>query len=286
MLLKQLLKYCLIGLILLNFNRGDVFANNKDNKSAPDEQKLFILGASSALVFIYAYGIENTMWWKGEKSSFHFNWQQDWTYALGADKFGHFFFGYFLSSLYSRGLQWCNINLQKSLLYSSIISLTYQTFVEIRDGFSRRYGFSWGDFIADIFGSFMPYFQNNIDFIKELRFKISYYPSERFKHNSNRYIIDDYESTFDWISFPLNKLLPKKLRIFPSFLNIAFGHSVQGLESKFPRHRLFLSLDFNAEAIPLKGKFWKNFLRIINFYHFPAPAIQIYPGVIWYGLKF
>ncbi len=284
---KRILIKIIPVLLLILFVRRSFALNNNGDNNKINKERLIILGASSALTFVYFYGIENNMWWKGQKSAFHFNWKQDWSYALGSDKFGHFFFGYFLSTNYSRALQWCGLKKGKSLFYSSLISIAYQTFIEIRDGFSRNYGFSWGDFAADLLGSFLPYLQERLDFTRELRFKISFFPSEKFKRGSNRYIIDDYESTFDWIAVPLNKILPEQFKsnVF-NFLNIALGHSVSALDTKHPSHRFFLSLDFNAEAISTKSKFLKFILRLINFYHLPSPAVQIYPDVIWYGLKF
>ncbi len=284
---RRIITASVLVLLLLGFGNKSFSQSDGGVSGKPNVKRLIILGASSAAVFVYAYGIENTMWWKGEKSSFHFNWKQDWTYALGSDKYGHFFFGYFFSTLYSAGLQWCNIPRRKSLFYSSLISLAYQTFIEVRDGFSKNYGFSWGDFTADFIGSFLPYFRERVDFIRNLQFKISFYPSEKFKNNSNRYITDDYESTFDWATFPLNKILPGKFRSkYFDFLNLALGHSVTGLGTKHPHHRWFLSLDFNAEALHIKGKLARFILRLIDFYHLPAPAVQIYPNTVWYGLKF
>ncbi len=250
--------------------------------------RLGIVGTATAAAFVYGYGVQNTMWWKGEKSSFHTNWKQDWVYAMGSDKYGHFYFAHLVSNIYSQLFDWCGIGRKKSQIYGALFALGYQTFIEIRDGFSRDYGFSWGDFTANTIGASLPLLKEKWKFLRDFKFKISYYPSERFKHNSNRHILDDYESTYDWISYPLYKLLPSSVGKFvPKIFNIAIGHSVKKLDIESEKtHEFFIALDWNFEALPGESKFWKILKRDLNFYHFPSPAIKIYPDVIWYGLKF
>jgi len=250
--------------------------------------RLAVSAGVTSVAFVYAYGIENTMWWKGRKSPFHFNWQQDWTYAMGSDKFGHFFFGSVISTVYSQVFEWCGFERDKSVLYGALFAFGYQTFLEVRDGFSSEYGFSWGDFLANVLGESLPYWKNKYPFLRDLKFKISLYPSERFRHGSNRHIIDDYESIYDWISYPLYKILPANFsRFIPRFINIAIGHSVKKLDLPNARHHEFyIGLDWNLEE--LSGDCWllKVVKKDLNFYRLPAPAVKIYPTTIWYGIKF
>ena len=257
-------------------------------KSQTDSSKIIpsrLAIVSSATVggFVYAYGIQNNMWWKGEKSTFHSNWQNDWTYALGSDKFGHFYFGTLISKTYSDLFYWSGFSKDESKLFGAFLSFSYQTFIEIRDGFSKEYGFSWGDFSANLLGSSLQLFKSEIDFLNYIDFKISYYPSERFKNNSNQYILDDYESTYNWISINSNKLISEKI---PSFINIAVGHSVKRLDFSDSYHEIFLSLDWNFTGIKTNSSFLKKLFEYLDFYHFPAPTLKIYPNIVWYGLKF
>ena len=250
--------------------------------------KLSLVGGITIGVFIYGYALQNNLWWKGDKSEFHFVWKQDWVYALGEDKYGHFFFPYLVSNIYSQALEWSGFDEEKSLWYSSSFALAYETFVEIRDGFSKQWGFSWGDFTADALGSAYPILQHKIPILKNFNFKISFYPSDRFKHGSNKVIFDDYESTYDWLSINVHNLLPKNIRRFyPAFINLTVGHSVEKLDNLGGgNHRFYIGIDWNMEALPGSGWFWKLLKRNLNYYHFPSPVIQIYPHVILYGLKF
>ena len=250
--------------------------------------KLLILGGVSAGAFIYAYGVQNNMWWKGEKSEFHTNWTEDWNSSLGADKVGHFYFGQSVATLYKHGFMWVGYTEEKSTLYSGLFTFTYQTFLEIRDGFSKDYGFSWGDFGANLLGSMYPYLQYQYPLLNKYNFKISFDPSERFQNDSHAYILDDYESTYHWLSIDINQFLPSALEnVFPDIINLGIGHSVSGLNFHgSENHEFFIGLDWDIKSLPGNNPFLKFLKETFNLYHLPAPTVKIYPNVVWYGLKF
>lgn len=255
--------------------------NNKINYT-----KLSIIGGVTLSGFIYGHSLQSKIFWTGKSSSFHFNWQQDWENYLGADKFGHFYFPYVVTHLYSDLFEWSGIEREQSLIYSGSLALFYQTYVEVFDGFTKDLGFSWGDMGANILGSVYPYLQEKNPVLKNFHFKISFYPSERFKQGSNEVIFDDYESTYHWLSINIHNFLPENIKKFyPSFINLSVGHSVNNLDFD-KNHELFLGLDWNLESLPGDFWLWKIIKKYLNFYHFPAPAVKIYPNVIWYGLKF
>lgn len=266
------------------------FAQQSDSlrSSSINYYRLGLVGGITAAGFVYGHILQQDLWWKGEKSDFHFEWNNDWKYALGADKFGHFFFPYLVSNIYADAFEWTGINRRNSLLYASTLAILYQTYVEVRDGFSKQWGFSWGDFTANTLGAAYPLLQNEIPALKNINFKISYYPSERFRNNSHKSLIDDYESTYSWVSFNVYNFLPQSIKeYYPSFVNIAVGHSVKKLDlTGSAYHEIYLGLDWNLEALPGDSSFLKKIKKYLNFYHFPAPAIRIAPGIVWYGLKF
>lgn len=147
--MKKLTALILIFILL----QGKLFSSDSTEVSRPNHYKLAVVSGVTAGAFIYAYGIQNNMWWKGEQSSFHLNYHRDWTYALGSDKYGHFYFGYLISDVYSQVFSWCGFNNYNSKLYAALLTTGYQTFLEVRDGFSEKYGFSWGDFAANLAGA-------------------------------------------------------------------------------------------------------------------------------------
>ncbi len=249
--------------------------------------KLTFIGASTLGGFIYGQAFQKNLWWKGEKSSFHFNWKEDWSYALGADKFGHFYFPMLVTNIYSDAFVWSGIDKERSLLYGGITALTYQTFTEIKDGFSKQWGFSWGDFSANVLGAAYPYLHYKCPQLKNFNMKISFFPSERFKKGSNRVIFDDYESTYHWLSITVAQYLPVVIKnYYPEWINFAIGHSVKGFDTNSRHREIYLALDLNTDELPGNSSFLKFIKKYLNFYHLPMPAVKLYPDVVWYGLKF
>lgn len=248
--------------------------------------RLYIVGGATLGGFVYGHVLQNNMWWKGEKSPFHAEWKNDWKYALGADKIGHMFFPYMVTRTYSGLFRWAGLSAEKSIWYGSGVALTYQSYIEIRDGFSKKYGFSWGDWAADVAGAGIPVMQYYYPSIRDIRLKISFYSSEKFRKGSNAYIIDDYESTYHWISYPLQKVIPG----FPgklSFVNAALGHCIRYPDAaNGGSHELFLSLDWDLEKIKTGWEIADALIAFLNHYHLPSPAIKVYPDIKFYGLKF
>jgi hypothetical protein len=261
--------------------------HNAADDSLHSYRLALVTGITSA-GFIYGYTMQHAMWWKGEKSPFHFEWKQDWTYALGSDKFGHAYFPYLVSNIYCKLFQWSGVNETKSIWLGSALGMSYQTFIEIRDGFSKEWGFSWGDFTADLLGSSYPVAQYYYPWLRNITLKISYYPSNRFREHHNSTLIDDYESTYDWVSVSVHSLLPYECKKFwPAFVNLALGHSVKNLDDPSGgHHEFYLGLDWNLLSIPDSWWLYRILKNTIGYYHLPAPAIRIYPGVTWYGFKF
>jgi len=250
--------------------------------------RLALIGGITAGGFVYGHILQNDLWWKGERSDFHFDWDHDWTYALGADKLGHFYFPYLTTNIYRQAFTWAGMDTSSALWAAGGLAFTYQTYIEVRDGFSAAWGFSWGDFAANTLGALYPVAQYHLPPLRNFDVRISFYPSEKFRNGAYGAIIDDYESTFHWLTVNVHDLLPENLRgDYPAWLNIAVGHSVRGLDLKGAGgHELFLSLDWNLEGLPGDGWFWKLLKENLKFYHLPAPAVKIYPGVVWYGVHF
>jgi hypothetical protein len=50
---------------------------------------------------------------------------------------------------------------------------------------------------------------------------------------------------------------------------------------------VLLSLDYDmTKIIPSSTPFLRTLGEALNFLHFPAPAVQISPRAIWYGIYF
>lgn len=255
--------------------------------------RLAIVGGATAVGITYGFILQKNLWWKGEKTDFYFNFDRDWEYAIGADKLGHFFFPYMVAGIYSEALEWANVDSVSALWYGAGLGLAHQTFVEIRDGYSKDngggyLGFSWGDMTANVLGAAYPILQQRSKLLKNFTVKVSFYPSELYKSGAKNVIFDDYESTYHWLSIGVKNLLPHSIaEYYPSWINLAVGHSVKQLDGfGGGHHELFIGLDWNLAGIPIEGKFWNAISKALGYYHLPAPAVKIYPNVVWYGLRF
>ncbi|MCF8268122.1 MAG: YfiM family protein [Ignavibacteriales bacterium] len=280
------MKKCLLILSLLLFN--PCYAQDQDSgRHNPDLYRLSLISAATTAGVIAGITSQENMWWKGERSAFYINNNQDWTYALGSDKFGHFYFSYLVSDIYGDLFKWAGIDEPRNKYYAAGLAFCYQTYTEIRDGFSKDYGFSPGDFTANLIGASWPILSHRYAFLDYFVFKISYHPSERFRNNSNRYIIDDYESTYNWVSFRINNILPDQIeKYYPDFLMLTIGHNVAGLATENPHHILFAGFDIDFEAIPVNLGIFNPVKKLLNYYKIPLPLLQFSPGLKFYLFRY
>ncbi|MCX6140855.1 MAG: DUF2279 domain-containing protein [Candidatus Kapabacteria bacterium] len=253
-----------------------------------DPIKLGIVGGVTIGGFVLGHAVVNDFWWKGEKVPFHFNTTSDYTYALNADKLGHMTFAYAASTIYSDLFRWCGMDSTTAAWSGFGVAMTYQTYVEIRDGFSADYGFSWGDMAANTIGATLPVAQHYVPALRSIDLQISYWPSEAYKSGAYNSIIDDYTSTTHWLALNAYDVAPSSWQSwFPPWLGLAIGHSVQNLDGNGGgQHVVYLSLDWQLHRIPNLPTWLRDVFRVLHLYHLPAPAVRILPDVVWYGLRF
>lgn len=250
--------------------------------------KLSLIGSATVGGFVAGHGLLNTLWWKGERVDFHLNSSQDYLYALNADKLGHLCFSFSTATTYADMFRWSGMDSTAATWGGLGISLAYQTYIEIRDGYSKDYGFSVGDAIANTAGASLTVLKHYYPALRSFDLQISFWPSNDFKNGAYRAIIDDYSSTTHWLSFSVYDVLSAKTQEwYPPWLGLAVGHSVSNIDGKGAgQHQLFLSLDWNLQRISGLPQWARSLLRTLHLYHLPAPAVRILPSVVWYGLRF
>lgn len=229
------------------------------------------------------------LWYKDyEQSSFHFfNDNKQW---LQMDKLGHAYSTYTLTKLSSKTFQWAKFNKQQSALYASAASFTFLTTIELMDAYSKKWGFSWGDFIANSVGvSF--YLLQELAFKKQsIILKYSYSPSpyrelrtDALGQSQLQALFKDYNAQTYWASLNINDFIPA---FNPKWLNLAVGYSGnQMINAKGafrsssgviynPQRQYFLSLDVNLEKIESNKKWVKSALSVLNCLKIPFPAVE------------
>lgn len=250
--------------------------------------RLSIVAGATVGAFIYGHALVNRSWWKDEKVPFHVNTTTDYTYALNADKLGHMTFAYSASTIYGDLFRWSGMDSTDATWSGFGVAMAYQTYVEIRDGFSAVYGFSWGDMVSNTIGATLPVVQRYVPALRSIDLQISYWPSDAFKNGEYNSIVDDYTSTTHWLALNTYDVAPTSWQTwFPPWLGIAVGHSVQNLDGNGGgQHIVYLSLDWQLHRIPGLPQWLADVFRVLHLYHLPAPAVRILPNVVWYGLRF
>ncbi|MBA2562371.1 MAG: DUF2279 domain-containing protein, partial [Chitinophagaceae bacterium] len=94
----------------------------------------------------------NSAWYsKHPKSNFHFfNDNAEW---LQVDKAGHLYGAYIGSSASNELWRWTGLPRKQRIWISGLSGIAYEGIIETLDGFSSQYGWSWGDFTANVLGS-------------------------------------------------------------------------------------------------------------------------------------
>ncbi len=246
------------------------------------------VAATSAGIHIY----QTNGWWQGNRAPFHF--QEDLKYGRSVDKLGHFYGGTVIAFVLRKSYRWAGLSEEAALYWGSAGSLLFQTYVEIEDGFST-WGFDRVDFATDVAGAAWPIAQYHSPFLRNFDFKFSYHPSPGLNsaagagfQGQKHIIFDDYEGQTLWLSLKMKNLLPQSVgQFWPSFLCLSVGYGVRDVFKPAPYSTFTLALDVDmTKVIPDDTPFLKLLGEALNFIKFPAPAVQISPKAIWYGIYF
>lgn len=260
----------------------------QDDSAHVDPLRFGVVAGATVGGFVVGHGILNDLWWKGERVPFHINTAQDYSYALNADKYGHATFAFMASTVYGDLMRWCGLDSTSAAWWGFGVAMTYQTYIEVRDGYSRDYGFSWGDIGANTLGAALPVAKHYVPALRAFDLQISFWPSDAFRQGAYNAIIDDYTSTTHWLAMNVHDLAPRSVQQYlPPWLGVAIGHSVRNLDGRGGgEHVVVLSLDWQLHRIPNLPSWLRDIARVLHLYHLPAPAVQILPNVVWYGLRF
>ena len=261
--------------------------------------RLGILGSATAGTGLVLKNYYERIWWEGKPQRFHFN--DDLTALRLTDKFGHTYVAILITEFYTPLIRWSGFSTENSRWGGVSASLLHQlVFVEFQDSFSE-WGFSLSDAASDVVGAFYPLLQDHSPFLDKFNFKWSYHPS---LHSWKDYfhldtiIKDLYDNAFHmdyngmtfWLSGDIHSFLPHSLKNYwPNFLNLALGYSVEEMDIHkrgSGYSEIFLALDYDMRKLPGGGRVWNGMKNVLNYIHFPAPAVRITPDAVFYVLYF
>ncbi len=212
---------------------------------------------------------------------------------LQMDKAGHLFSSYHLGAFGANALQWSGCTKKTKLIYGSTIGLAFMTAVEVFDGYSAEWGFSWGDMAANTTGTALYVSQeliwNEQRIVPKFSFHTTQYASLRpnvLGSSLSEQILKDYNGQTYWLSANVNSFF--KSSKVPKWINIAVGYGADGMitgrtennplfssfETKKTR-QFYLSFDADLTKIHTKSHFLKTFFAVFNSIKIPAPTLEI-----------
>lgn len=260
---------------------------------------------------IFSVGLYNAWYKKSEQSSFHlFNDAGEWNHL---DKVSHAYNGYVQSNAIYNGAKWCGYSEHASVIWGTSISMLFQTTVEVMDGFSSDWGFSWTDMASNVLGAGLFAGQQLLWHDQKFKLKLSAYPKNypdgfitgqngntiTYKQRAEDLygkeffttFLKDYNAQTFWLSFNPGIFSESIHDFWPKYLNISLGYGADNLYGgyknewadgethysilDYPRtNQYYLSLDIDLTKIKVKNNFLRTALHLINVIKIPAPALE------------
>jgi hypothetical protein len=210
----------------------------------------------------------------------------DW---YGMDKFGHIFSSYQIGRYGYELLEWSGVKEKDRLLYGATLGFTYLLAIEIMDGYSSEWGFSWGDIGANALGTALFVGQQLLWNEQRISMKFSFQSSgfsdlnpNLLGENFSESILKDYNGQTYWLSFNMKSFF--KDSFFPKWFNVALGYGAEGmlngsfqdpdLPVQSPYRQFYFSLDLDLTKIKTSSGFLKTLFSIFNAIKIPSPTLE------------
>ena len=245
------------------------------------------------------------LWYKDQfGGGFHsFN---DWNEWQQMDKFGHFTTAFILSELSLKAYRWTEMEWAKANKIAFLQSMLFMTSLEVLDGFSHGWGFSWADMGFNLLGASLNYYRNarllSLQIVPKFSFgksEMAHWRPDLLGSNFPSRLLKDYNGQTYWLSF--NYLPKTKLREhWTNGICFSLGYGAHGMTGgennvlineqgrtvpEFQRFRQFyISMDYDWTKLPAferGNKFVKIALRGLNIFKFPFPGVEFSRGKVF-----
>ncbi len=272
---------------------------SSDSLSIFKKRKL-ALGISSLALTSGSLVYLNQAWYQEYNTSkFHsFDDNDEW---FQMDKYGHILTTYQTGRLMMNAMEWAGYTKNNQLLIGGLSGFAYMSAIEVMDGYSYGWGFSWGDMLANALGTGMAIGQKLVWKEQRIQLKFSFYASPYAKYRPNLLgdeiylqILKDYNGQIYWLSVNPSSFMKKETK-FPKWLNVAFGYGANGMigarynniviqdesgnVTSFNRYRQgYFSLDVDLTRIKTKSRFLKSVFSCLNIIKIPFPNLEVSEG--------
>jgi len=259
-----------------------------------------VVGYGTIMVGLYS------TWYKNyPQTNFHsFNDISEWKQV---DKIGHAYSAYAGSKGSMELWRWAGVSRKKRIWIGGMSGAIYQTVIETLDGFSSQWGWSWGDFGANIFGSGMLVAQELAWDEQRIQLKFSFHrknysdptldqrSDKIFGTSTAERLLKDYNGQTYWLSANIRSFFPKSRS--PRWLNVSIGTGAEGMfgadenigkdaagninfnRPDIKRYRQwYLAPDIDLSKIRTRHKGIRLALTLLNVFKFPMPALEYSNG--------
>ena len=240
-----------------------------------------------------------------EKTKFHtFNDFPEWKQV---DKVGHLYSAYIESRASMEMWRWTGIDRKKRIWIGGMSGAVYQTVIEFLDGHSAGWGWSWGDFGANILGSGAMIAQELAWDDQRIKLKFSFHKKSYSDPTLNQRsdvlfgksiperLLKDYNGQTYWASANLKPFF--KNSNIPEWLSVAVGYGAEGMfggtenigkdangniifnRTDIKRYRQwYLAPDIDLTKIKTNKKGLKFLFTVLSAFKFPTPSLELSNG--------
>ena len=177
------------------------------------------------------------------------------------------------------------------MIYGAGLGFAFLTAVEVLDGYSRQWGASSGDIMANATGTALYVSQELLWKEQRIIPKFSFHTTkfaelrpEVLGKSFSEQILKDYNGQTYWLSVNLHSFA--KGSKIPKWLNIALGYSANGMitgnaqNTNFSGYnparfrQFYLSVDIDLTKINTDSRFLKTVFSVLNTVKVPAPTLE------------
>ncbi|MFT4611103.1 MAG: hypothetical protein ACJA1H_002343 [Glaciecola sp.] len=278
---------CFVTLLINSQSKFDSFLKPSDSLNTSRRNAVVITEASLASLTLI--GLDQLWYADFERSKFKtVNDSGEW---LQMDKFGHVFSSYQLGRVGANVLSWSGVSEKNQLIYGATLGFGFLTAVEIFDGYSQEWGFSWSDMAANAAGTGLYVGQELLWDEQRITLKYSFHQTQYADQRPGKLgdgfleeVLKDYNGQTYWLSANVSSFFRESE--IPKWINVAFGYGAEGMltgqtenvDNLFitqnRRRQFYLSLDVDLSRIQTKSRLLRTVFDVLNMIKVPAPTIS------------
>lgn len=280
----------LFGLIVsFSYSQSNLESFLTPSDTLNKQRRNAVVTTQASLTTLSLIGLDRLWYSDFDRSKFHtVNDGNEW---LQMDKVGHAFTSYQLGRLAAQALNWSGVSEKDQLIYGATFGFGFLTAVEILDGYSSEWGFSWSDVIANASGTGLYVGQELLWKEQRIALKFSFHQTQYAIERPDKLgegfleqILKDYNGQTYWLSANLHSFF-KESKI-PKWLNVAVGYSGEGmltavkdvdnqlLTNNNRKRQYFLSFDVNLSRIRTNSRFLRSVFDVFNVIKIPFPTLE------------